>query len=170
MKHKKARKLFVIFLTSLSLIGCCNFNQLPPNNDSSSLANNETSPTTDHILTSVTSRSGLAFTQYGGTENGCYEVRRNPNGTGNILYTDYSSRNTVFLSSQVSSTHSDETDESWLDSVIGGVSIFSAENKVYIIKRGKTEFLDTMGELGRSYLLQIDQNGMNRKEWLFLEV
>lgn len=79
-----------------------------------------------------------------------------------ILITE--SQKTVYLSSQVGSLHNDETDESWLDSVLGGTSIFTDKNKIYIVKRGKPEFFDEFGERGRSYLLQLNKDGSGRKE------
>lgn len=111
----------------------------------------------------VTSKSGMAYTKYAGTEAGYYEVLTNTNGSGNILYTDYSSRKTIYLSSQPDSTHNDSTDESWIESVTGGSSIFTVNNKLYIVKRGKPELVAAYGDAGQALFLQMELDGSSRK-------
>ena len=164
MKKKIQIACSFFLILCFLLCGCTSQGYSATNSDSLSASDIETPIPANKNLTLVTSRSGIAYTQYAGTEDGYYEVRANTNGTGNILYTDYESQKTVYLSSQVGSLHNDETDESWLDSVLGGTSIFTDKNKIYIVKRGKPEFFDEFGERGRSYLLQLNKDGSGRKE------
>lgn len=70
----------------------------------------------------------------GATSNGFYRVVTNADATGNIIYYDYDSRQTVFLSDQINSTHRDETDTSFLPSVYGGAEAMSDGHFVYILK------------------------------------
>ena len=92
MKKKIQIACSFFLILCFLLCGCTSQGYSATNSDSLSASDIETPIPANKNLTLVTSRSGMAYTQYAGTEDGYYEVRANTNGTGNILYTDYASQ------------------------------------------------------------------------------
>lgn len=98
-----------------------------------------------------------------GTKDGFYRVLNNLDGTGNIVYYDYSTRQLIFLSSQVNSTHKDSDDTSFLSSVIGGTATLSDGEKLYILKQTNDVLIRKGDMRGRGYICCLDLNGQNRQ-------
>ncbi|MDD2993516.1 MAG: hypothetical protein PHG73_08245 [Pygmaiobacter sp.] len=112
----------------------------------------------------VTSVLGLTYTARAGTNNGYYELWCRPDGSANILYTDYKTKQRVYLSAQPNSDHHNEADPSWIKYTIGGTVPFVTATKLYVCQLG-------LNDLGLSYkaedlpkVWQMDLNGDNRRE------
>lgn len=115
-------------------------------------------------VTMVSSRTGIVDHAYAGNQEGCYQFIDQPDGTANLLYTDYASLQRIYLSSDVNFGHDDETDASWFGDTIGGLSPILAGDKLYVIKLGQPLFYDGTSDKTLGCIYQLDLNGANRKE------
>ncbi len=88
---------------------------------------------------------------------GYYEIYDNLDGSGNILYTDVETKQRIYLSPDISSDHQSAADPSWIESTLGGVTVFAAGDSLFIQKND----FDDFGALYRAEL-----NGGNRVKLL----
>lgn len=111
----------------------------------------------------VSSKNGIIASGMIGNEQGCYEIFYRPTGDGNIIYTDYATQNRVYLSSQVTSTHNDSTDTSWLPSTVGGCYFALSDTNLILFKLNTPAFADDDSEETQGYIARYDLNGSNRQ-------
>ena len=120
------------------------------------------SPESGGVLSLVTSPHGLIFTSLASAPDGFYEVTSHSDWTANIFYTDYQTKQKVYLSSQLSSSHRDETDESFIPTTVGGVFPACDGKYLYVFKIGKSELERVYGEDGRACIWRASLNGAGR--------
>lgn len=101
-----------------------------------------------------------------GNEIGYYDLLYRGMGA-NILYTDYATKQCVYLSSQVSSTHQDETDLSWIPSVDGGIEPFLSGDKLYMRVIGMPGDSDGSGTPGK--IMEMNLDGSERRDLFTLQ-
>lgn len=91
------------------------------------------------------------------TSTGYYNIYENGSG-GNILYTDYKSKVTMFLCNQPSCTHGDDSCKSYLDTT-GQLFLGYEGDKIYLLSNNYS------GIGGYPHTLyQMEMNGENRKK------
>ncbi len=100
--------------------------------------------------------SGIFMNPWSASTNGCYEIMTNTDYTANILYTDVETKQRIYLSSNLASSHNSADDTSWIDDTIGGVATFVADEKLYLFKGG----YDTKAPS----LWRADLSGTNREK------
>ena len=114
----------------------------------------------------ISAPGGTVYTGPAVTENGFYEIVDPLDSAyigGNIVYTDFSTRNRVYLSSQINTDHTSEDDTSYIPSLIGGSGILTDQNRLYVVKFGKPGLVEDFGKAGLSILYRMELNGANRK-------
>lgn len=111
----------------------------------------------------ISSKNGIIASGMIGNEQGCYEIFYRPAGDGNILYTDYASQNRIYLSSQVTGTHTDSTDTSWLPSTVGGCYLTLTDENLILFKLNTPAFADDASEEAQGYIARYDLNGSERR-------
>lgn len=175
---KMMRKLFSITIATLSLIlmaGCeavlsnVPSGSIPSTQESSetashsqALPNEQDSSEAPRSITLVTN-SGTGKTGGISTDDGYYYIEKTPQGNGgNICYIDHETGANIYLSSQINNTHSDETDESYFDSIIGGVSVFFIDDDLYVFRRGSPEDSGNFGDAALPELIKMSPSGRNR--------
>lgn len=99
----------------------------------------------------VTSRTGADTTAFG--ELGFYQAVANPEGGYNILFSDYATRQTVYLCSRADCPHRDDSCTAWLDCV--GLSLFLSK------AQGSLFALATDGQ--QETLWQMEPDGGGRR-------
>lgn len=101
-----------------------------------------------------------------GTSNGYYYIEySDQKGTSaNIRYIDYASHLDIPLSAQITSDHTDSTSESYLESTVGGCTLFSIDNKLYFLRCGSPIYYDTYGEDALPAIYSMSLDGSGRKE------
>lgn len=157
--RQKARTLvrrFAVLLVSALLLASCS--SPPPAASapaSSSAAPDAVSPAPLHML----SASGLG-PQGLSTGQGYYELANTGEGCYNILYTDFSTKNRVFLCNRPECTHRDETCTSYLSR---GGFLFPLEGKIGLFLFGTT-LIDAPDEERRSRVYSMNYDGSSRKE------
>ena len=156
------KRFFALALLALQLIvlSACNsangntsqsttMNNKPPEDDGNStqeLGEQETSDTM--LLTSFLGSDRFLF-----LDEGFYQAMSNPKGGCNILYTEYQSKATIYLCSQLNCTHDNDSCTSWFPASM--VSLFSNANHdvlYYIMDNGNG-----------SQLWQSNVSGQDRK-------
>lgn len=82
----------------------------------------------------VTSTEGMFGLVGSVSPNGYYDIRFNEDGSSNIVYTDFDTAQTVYLSSDVVASHTSEEDPSWFQY---GISyLFVINDKLYAVYPG----------------------------------
>ncbi len=99
---------------------------------------------------------GIFMNPWSTSAYGCYEIMTNTDYTANILYTDVETKQRIYLSSNLASSHNSADDTSWIDDTIGGVATFVADEKLYLFKGG----YDTKAPS----LWRADLSGANREK------
>lgn len=180
MKHVLCKRLIGLLLCPLLLLAAGCAVRTPPEATGDALASStdlvqsaaedaaedtvgDAAEETALPLSMVAAAGSLLFYQYAGTEDGCYEVITHLDGTANILYTDYASKIKIYLSAQPQSAHNTEDDTSFISSMMGGLSVFCSQNKLYVAKLGEPDLVRSRGEDGRAYFLQMNFDGSDRK-------
>lgn len=101
-----------------------------------------------------------------GTQEGYYYVQPGIEEplTGQIRYVDYANAVDIPLSAQINSTHTDDTDVSYLDSIIGDYRMFVYHDHLYFIRSGAYSYVEdgTFGDLARGAVYRMDLDGENR--------
>lgn len=99
-----------------------------------------------------------------GGADGFYYVQPRPDNilTGNLRYIDYATGQDVTLSAQINSDHSDQSDSSYLDSVVGEYGVFLWQDQLYYLQSGASGY--ETGELkekalGALYRMELDGSG-----------
>ena len=155
----------VLLCSALLLAGCEGENTISASRSSSSV--NE-KPTLSFIEEPhlISAPGGTVYTGPAVTENGFYEIVDPLDSAyigGNIVYTDFSTRNRVYLSSQINTDHTSEDDTSYIPSLIGGSGILTDQNRLYVVKFGKPGLVEDFGKARLSILYRMELNGANRK-------
>lgn len=101
-----------------------------------------------------------------GNETGYYDLLYRGMGA-NILYTDYAAKQCVYLSSQINSTHQDETDPSWIPFVDGGIEPFLSGDKLYLRVIGMPGDSDGSGTPGK--IMEMNLDGSGRRDLFTLQ-
>lgn len=118
----------------------------------------------------ISSPAGIIYTGPACTDQGFYEVlfgKDVVSGAENITFTDYETCSRIYLSSNVNSSHQDESDTSYIPSLLGGYGIVTDKRYLYILKLGKPGLADLYGETGLTKVYRLDLDGNNRKEFTF---
>lgn len=100
---------------------------------------------------------GPSISDSTGNETGCYQVFYQAAGN-NITYVDRATRQRVYLSSQLSSSHQDESDPSFLGR--SSVYLFVLDSHLYCVQNG---YPNADGSATPGKLLEMDLNGANRR-------
>lgn len=145
---------------------------VPSESISSAQENSETGSQTspDEQASSEASRSITLVTNSGtgktdgiSTDDGYYYIEKSPQGNGgNICYIDHETGANIYLSSQINNTHSDDTDESYIGSIIGGVSVFFIDDDLYVFRRGSPADSGDFGDAALPELIKMSSSGRNR--------
>lgn len=104
------------------------------------------------------------LTMGAGTQDGYYYVQPGVSDslTGQIRYVDYATAMDIPLSTQVNSDHTDETDPSYLDSIIGDYRLFVYDGHLYFIRAGASAYVEgsEFGDLatGAVYRMNLDDS------------
>lgn len=163
--RKRVFCIAAFFAAALLFYACGGNISLPPNQRAEQGASSSVpAGSKNNQLKVVTSVLGLMYTARAGTNNGYYELWQPSGFSANILYTDYKTKQRVYLSAQPNSDHHNEADPSWIKYTIGGTVPFVTATKLYICQWG-------INNLGLSYeaedlpkVWQMDLNGDNRRE------
>lgn len=99
----------------------------------------------------------------GASEAGFYRMQNNYDGSGNLLYFDYSSKQIIYLSNQINSSHHGDDDTSYFESVVGGAEALCDNEYVYVVKQTSDVLLRQGDPRGTGFLYRMDLNGQNRK-------
>lgn len=151
--------LFVLILfTAVILSGCLSERTSLEVPD----ANETLAEETNVQLRMLTTMDGSFASSGIGNEDGYYSLRFNDDGSANILYTDRSSRQTVYLSNQISSSHDNATDTSWIED--GATYLMADENSLYFAQSFVGRNMEPTDKIWR-----LDPNGENRKILMELE-
>lgn len=95
------------------------------------------------------------------TDSGFYDIVLHGDGTGNLIYYDYETMQCVYLSSQPNSDHRDESDTSFLSTVVGGAYAVADSRHLYVMK-STFRFTDDEA-LAEGYLMRMEPNGQGRQ-------
>lgn len=103
-----------------------------------------------------------------GTQDGYYYVQPGVSDylTGQIRYVDYATAMDVPLSTQVNSDHADETDPSYLDSIIGDYRLFIYNEHLYFIRAGASAYVEgsEFGDLATGAVYRMNLDGSERTQ------
>ena len=103
-----------------------------------------------------------------GTQDGYYYVQPGASDylTGQIRYVDYATAMDVPLSTQVNSDHADETDPSYLDSIIGDYRLFIYDGHLYFIRAGASAYVEgsEFGDLATGAVYRMNLDGSERTQ------
>lgn len=95
------------------------------------------------------------------TAAGFYDIVLHGDGTGNLVYYDYGTMQCVYLSSQPNSDHRDESDTSFLPTVVGGAWALADSRHLYVLKDTCPFANDEALEAG--YLMRMEHSGQGRQ-------
>lgn len=110
------------------------------------------------------SSMGVFGQEVAGNEDGAYTILSNTQDySARILYYDYATRQMTYLSNQVVVTN-DEENPGWLEDVFGGAVPLAVNEKLYIVKYGKSPIPRIHYEGSPSFLLEMETNAANRKK------
>ena len=145
----KEKILFLVFVAGL-LAGCANTNtgatsQVTSFESSTTLSSqtttyNHSNPSEDDAdrneLRLLTAQHGIVMTVGGETQDGCYSLDTYPDGTADIIFYDYQTKQCVRLSSDANLKH-DPASSAYLPSFKGGARCLVAGENLYVIKSGQ---------------------------------
>ena len=98
-----------------------------------------------------------------GTGDGAYSLLPSTEDfSARILYYDYATRQLIYLSNQVIVTDV-EDNPGWIEDVFGGAALMTANDKLYVVKYGKSPLPGIGYEGSPTCLLQMEPNAANRK-------
>lgn len=120
----------------------------------------------DQDIRLISAHQGLFATGYASTGNGCYEIQTNTDFSVNILYTDYQSRQRVYLSADPNSKHNDESDTSWIKNGYGACVPLTDGEFLYVLQFGlqfnpTEQPVPAQDRLPKIYKMEL--NGANRQ-------
>ncbi len=95
------------------------------------------------------------------TAAGFYDIVLHGDGTGNLVYYDYGTMQCVYLSSQPNSDHRDESDTSFLPTVVGGAWALADSRHLYVLKDTCPFANDEALKAG--YLMRMEHSGQGRQ-------
>lgn len=108
----------------------------------------------------VTDPYGPLLKDSASTDTGYYELLTSADGTANnILYTDFSTKQRIYLCSAPNCTHDNDSCTSWNDYVAGGSYLFTSPDglKLYYVQRGMEHGTDSDGKnTGKIFVMNTD--------------
>ena len=138
----------LISLLLILLLTACNASTV-----SSEISSSDVSEGSVHLsLHMITPVDGIYSSNGTGTEQGYYFLQASNNGQ-NIMYIDFATKQQIYLSSDLSSTHDNSTDSSWFSNSI--VSLFVIDQKLYYVGAS---------EQGNPCIYETQLNGSQRKK------
>ena len=142
-------KKFIFVFLSIILFSACSFY------DSDSIL------VKDQSLYMVTSPSGLLFNYYAYSQDGCYEIHTKPGASANILYTDFSTKQKIYLSSDISGRHDNEADTSYITNAYGTFYPLVTKKGLVIISNTSDLLIKKYGDkaLGRISISSLSGEG-----------
>lgn len=106
---------------------------------------------------------GGLYSPRSSTDSGFYDLIYHSDATGNLLYYDYETMQCVYLSSQPNSDHRDESDTSFVPSVMGGAVVVADSQYIYVIK-STASYVREENEAHRAgFLMRMEHDGQERK-------
>ncbi len=169
----KKRKLLwlVVALCVLCTAGCSQQTESPADfsggqstggNQAEGGFSGETTP-----MELVTPNKGLLYSSYSGNEQGTYYVdNTGKDFSGYLLYMDYASLQTVYLSPQLDVTF-DEQNPGWIDYLGGGAFPIATDDALYVYLCGLPGTGSATYEEHPARLLKMQPNGADRQEIVF---
>lgn len=151
------------FLAAILLASCAQGNGSSKIEDETAKTEGPEKTTAENAYTYNFLCDSMLFSAGATTDEGFYDLVLNLDGTGNIIYYDYATRQCVYLSDQINSLHRDESDTSFFESFIGGADILSDGNYLYILKQTNRYLLENDDKRGSGYIYRMDLDGNHRK-------
>lgn len=151
---KRLFKLAIAFLLC-SILCSCN-NEAPMSESVPANSEGDNNTVNLHL---VTDEDGLYGLPGATAESGYYNIIWNDDGSSNLVFTDFDSSKTVYLSSEVSAYPKTEQDPSWFKDGVN--SLFIVEDKLYAVYPGA--LFNSTSEAKPACIYQMDPDGSNRK-------
>lgn len=100
-----------------------------------------------------------------GNESGYYYIdySNSDGSTGCIRYIDYNTATDIPLTAQITSDNGDDTSESYLESTIGGGTLFLLKDNLFYLRCGASVFYDQYGKDALPAIYMMNLDGSNRK-------
>lgn len=120
-------------------------------------------PAFSGTMTMALRGDGFSGGMIAGTGDGAYTLLPSTEDfSARILYYDYATRQLIYLSNQVLVTN-DEENPGWIEDVFGGAVLLTANDRLYVVKYGKSPLPSIGYEGSPTCLLQMEPNAANRK-------
>ena len=161
---KKYLKIAVVIISVLGLAACQKQENTTSQEKMQEINNdiNNSDMYSGDNLYLVTPLGDLWSSPYTVTENGCYELYQNEDGSRNILYTDFSTQQRNYLSNSISGIRQREGDISYFSEPNSGVSLCEDEKYLFIFKYGVDGNVETAEEASPGCIYRADLDGKNR--------
>ena len=167
MKLWNAIFLFSLFCIVL-LSACTNSNEVNTNSSSdipeptTQIESTDLGTSAPLEMTMALPSTGIFSTEISGNQDGAYYILPNTNDySAQLLYYDYATLQVIYLSDQVVVTNNDEN-PGWIEDIFGGAVPLAVNEKLYIIKYGKSPIPNINYDGSPTFLLQMEPNAANR--------
>lgn len=167
MKLWNAIFLFSLFCIVL-LSACTNSNEVNTNSSSdipeptTQIESTDSGTSAPLEMTMALPSTGIFSTEISGNQDGAYYILPNTNDySAQLLYYDYATLQLIYLSDQVVVTNNDEN-PGWIEDIFGGAVPLAVNEKLYIIKYGKSPIPNINYDGSPTFLLQMEPNAANR--------
>lgn len=180
MKHSTWKVKVSATLVALMAFSACSGNKTSSdaasvNSTASSSAETDANSaavadTSQNPVSLVTDPYGPLLNTSVSTSTGYYELFLSADATGNnILYTDFQTKQRVYLCNTPGCTHSDDSCTSWFGGISGGSYLFKKPDgsKLYYVQRGMEEDVDAAAHQDAA-IYAMNADGSDRKELLRL--
>lgn len=157
MRLKCASTFLILLLPILFFYGCESTSSSSDGQGQEALPQSVETAKVELIRTQSSHGNGM------GNGAGYYSLLFNEDTTSNIVYSDYSSQEQIYLCNRPECTHNDETCTSWLGVLYGGGNVFLLESKLLIIQWGSYSYVEEKGEIALPTIFTADLDGTNRK-------
>ena len=121
--------------------------------------------TTEANLYMVTNEYGLLGNNYASTDNGCYEIFSYSDFHANIIYTDYTNKCKLFLSSDPATDPFSPNNTSYLSDRYGMMVPVTTKEKLLVFHHNSPSAIDWYGNKSLSSITSMDFNGENKNKF-----
>ena len=163
MKLWNAIFLFSLFCIVL-LSACTNSNEVNTNSSSdipeptTQIESTDLGTSAPLEMTMALPSTGIFSTEISGNQDGAYYILPNTNDySAQLLYYDYATLQVIYLSDQVVVTNNDEN-PGWIEDIFGGAVPLAVNEKLYIIKYGKSPIPNINYDGSPTFVLQMEPN------------
>lgn len=160
MKNKMLK--FICLSMAMLVTGCTQIHE--ENSSSNSKIEAPANVEYQDTVTLVTDPYGPLLNTSASTNDGYYELLLSADGTANnILYTDFATKQRIYLCNAPNCTHDKDSCTSWIDYISGGSYLFTSPDgqKLYYVQRGMEE--DTGGGKDAGKIFVMNADGSERK-------